>query len=216
MQPKSKGVPPQRLPPSIAGAPKHWTAEIVYLRAPCYSKDLDGDAMKALIMPRSDMSLTEQARTVAGPYNNVKIITISTQSHPANGQHGLFANQHLLPDTFILPYLGFVHGKADTDEASDYDLSLDRDFGIGVDASKMGNEARFINDYRGVSTSPNAEFRNIYVDIGNGKVEKRMGVFVLSAGKAGKRAKGVLKGQEILVSYGKGFWTERQATEDEG
>jgi hypothetical protein len=109
--------------------------------------------------------------------------------------------------------LGYVHDQTDTDEASDYDLSLDRELGIGVDASKMGNEARFINDYRGVAAAPNAEFRDIHVDIGSGKVERRVGVFVLSAGKSGKRAKGIGRGQEILVSYGKGFWTERQATE---
>jgi hypothetical protein len=135
-------------------------------------------------------------------------------SHPAHGQHSLCTTQHLTPDTFILPYLGFVHDQTDTDESSDYDLSLDRELGIGVDATRMGNEARFINDYRGVSTAPNAEFRDILFDVGNGMVEKRVGVFVLSAGKSGKRAKGIGRGQEILVSYGKGFWTERQSTEE--
>ena len=38
-----------------------------------------------------------------------------------------------------------------------------------------------------------------------------VGVFVLSAGKSGKRAKGIGRGQEILVSYGKGFWAGRQS-----
>lgn len=109
--------------------------------------------------------------------------------------------------------MGYVHGPADLDEDSDYDLSLDRELGVGVDASKMGNEARFINDYRGVSTGPNAEFRLVFIDVGKGQVEKRMGVFVLSAGKSGKRAKGIEKGKEILVSYGKGFWAERFGTD---
>jgi hypothetical protein len=36
----------------------------------------------------------------------------------------------------------------------------------------------------------------------------------LSAGKTGKRAKGIARGQEILISYGKGFWTERQSTQE--
>jgi hypothetical protein len=96
------------------------------------------------------------------------------------------------------------------DETSDYDLSLDRESGIGVDASKMGNEARFMNDYRGVAAGPNAEFRDVLVDVGFGIVEKRMGIFVLSTGKSGKRAKGIERGEEILVNYGKGFWAERQ------
>lgn len=141
----------------------------------------------------------------------MKTVKISSESHPANGQHGLFASQSLLPDSFILPYLGFVHDDNETDEQSDYDLSLDRERGVSVDASKMGNEARFINDYRGVGSSPNAEFREVWMDVGNGKAEKRMAVYVLGAGKSGKRAKGIPKGEEILISYGKGFWSERQS-----
>lgn len=192
-------------------APKDWPHEIVYLRTQFYSKRIPSDALKALILPISDLPQNEQARKTKGPHTNVKITKISSTTHPANGQHGLFATQNLPPDTFILPYLGYVHDQSDTDDGSDYDLSLDRDFGVGVDASRMGNEARFINDYRGVADAPSAEFRDIYVDIGQGKVEKRIGVFVLSAGKSGKRAKGILRGQEILISYGKGFWAARSS-----
>jgi len=195
-------------------APKSWPQNIVYLGAPCYSKKLESDTISAaLILCKSDLP-NEQARKTNAPYTNVKITPINVSSHPANGQYGLFASQHLPPDSFILPYLGYVHDQAEIDEESDYDLSLDRERGIGVDASKMGNEARFINDYRGVSTRANAEFRDIYVDLGNDSLEKRVGVFVLSAGKSGKRTKGIGKSDEILVSYGKGFWNERLATQE--
>jgi hypothetical protein len=197
--------------PPTGSIPKDWPQEIVYLRTPCYSKKLADDDLRALILPQAQMPENEQLRRTKGPYANVKITKISSTTHPANGQYGLFAAQNLSPDTFILPYLGYVHDQSDTDEASDYDLSLDRDYGVGVDASRMGNEARFINDYRGVADAPSAEFRDIYVDIGQGKVEKRIGVFVLSAGKSGKRAKGIPKGMEILISYGKGFWSARSS-----
>lgn len=200
------------MPPSGVASPKGWPNGLVYLRGPLYSKKLADAALKALVLPKVD-SQNDHVLKTSGPYTNVKITKIASSSHPANGQYGLFASQHLSPDSFILCYIGYVHDKSDTDETSDYDLSLDRDFGVGVDASKMGNEARFINDYRGIDTAPNAEFRDILVDIGNGKIEKRMGVFVLSAGKSGKRSKGIPKGQEILVSYGKGFWTERHASQ---
>lgn len=194
--------------------PKGWPGGAIYLYAPSYSKKLVTEKTKALIFSQSDLPQNTQIYRSGGPHPNVKITPISDQSHPAHNQHGLYTNQHLPPDSFILPYLGYVHDKTDTDEASDYDLSLDRELGIGVDATSMGNEARFINDYRGVSTAPNAEFRDIYINTSNGKVEKGVGVFVLSAGKSGKRAKGIGRGQEILVSYGKGFWTERQLNED--
>lgn len=197
-----------------SAVPRGWPASVTYLHAPLYSKKLDGDKVNVLVFKQTQLPAGASVLETSGPYSNVKITPISNISHPAHGQHALYASQHLAPDTFILPYLGYVHDQTDTNEASDYDLSLDRELGIGVDASTKGNEARFINDYRGVSTAPNAEFRDIHVAIGNGRVEKRVGVFVLSAGKTGKRAKGIGRGQEILVSYGKGFWTERQTSED--
>ena len=200
-------------PRSHSVLPKGWPDKIVYLHAPSFSKKLSADKIKALVFSTSDMPPDAHIYKTSSPCPNVKITPISDSAHPALGQNGLFANQQLPPDAFILPYLGYVHDQTDTDETSDYDLSLDRDLGIGVDATSMGNEARFINDFRGVSAAPNAEFRDIYVETGNKKVEKRVGVFVLTAGKSGKRAKGIGRGQEILVSYGKGFWTERQAAE---
>jgi hypothetical protein len=196
-----------------AQLPKGWPSGTVYLHSPALSKKLGVDDINRLILNKSDLRADTQVLKTSGPYSNVRITLVTDDSHPAHGQHALYTTQHLAPDTFILPYLGYVHDQTDLDEASDYDLSLDREFGIGVDASKMGNEARFINDYRGVSTAPNAEFRDIYVEVPAGKVEKRVGVFVLSAGKSGKRAKGIGRGQEILISYGKGFWTERQSAQ---
>lgn len=193
--------------------PKGWLDTVTYLHAPCHSKTLKADKANILTSSKADLPCDVHVYRSNGPHSNVKITQITDDAHPAHGQYGLYANQLLLPDTFILPYLGYVHDQTDLDETSDYDLSLDRELGIGVDATRFGNEARFINDYRGVSTAPNAEFRDAFVDIGKGKVEKCVGVFVLSAGKSGKRAKGVGRGQEILVSYGKGFWTERQAAE---
>ena len=88
----------------------------------------------------------------------------------------------------------------------------------------MSNVARFINDYRNIPgvASPNAEFRDVWVEIpssqspvadhrrrtqtGDKVWEKRIGVFGKPAGKAGKRATGIRKGEEIVVSYGKGYW----------
>ncbi|KAJ4303782.1 hypothetical protein N0V90_002683 [Kalmusia sp. IMI 367209] len=214
MHKKQNSNPPRKTNMTGSGLPQNWPPEMPYLRSPYYSKKLTSDATSTLILPKSELPTGEVARIVTAPYSNVKITPIGDPAHPANGQYGLFANRHLPPASFILPYLGYVHDQMETDESSDYDLSLDREHGIGVDASKMGNEARFINDYRGVSTGPNAEFRDTYIDLGNGKVEQRMGVFVLRAGKSGKRTKGIAKGDEILLSYGKGFWNERTTTQE--
>lgn len=158
-----------------------------------------------------------------GPCQLVKISPISTASHPACGQSGLFATKDLRPGTFILQYLGEVHASLtqtqlpnstspiDPHADSDYDLSLDRELGIGVDADTRGNEARFINDYRGIANKPNAEFKEIWDER---RQERGMGVFVLREGKSGK-GNGIRKGEEILVNYGRGFWGARKDVEDD-
>jgi len=47
--------------------------------------------------------------------------------------------------------------------------------------------------------------------------ERGMGVWVLPVGKSGsrERGKGVKKGEEIVVSYGRGFWGARRREEGE-
>lgn len=122
--------------------------------------------------------------------------------------------------------------------SSDYDLSLHRELGIGIDASACGNEARFINDYRGIRPMPNAQFEEHWVRLPPSrrdplqkheecdfrgcerrwKWELRMGVSVVGVRRDGKGVgkKGILAGDEIVVSYGKGFWRERQAEVVEG
>ncbi|KAM7223935.1 hypothetical protein V8F06_000408 [Rhypophila decipiens] len=137
-------------------------------------------------------------------------------------------------------------------EKSDYDLWLSREADLAVDGERMGNEARFINDYRGVpgKERENAELRLVWDErIG----EWTMAVYVVPLGKkarqkileaqnlaaerlkkklnaagGGKKASGggggglvpmpskmssvgvIRKGEEILVSYGRGFWERRK------
>ncbi|KAL2259456.1 hypothetical protein VTK26DRAFT_6862 [Humicola hyalothermophila] len=120
---------------------------------------------------------------------------------------------------------------------SDYDLWLDRDADVAVDAARAGNEARFVNDYRGVPLPgpssgrrmqqqqqqqqqrrkrPNAEFKVVWdARIG----EKCMAVYVLPAGKKAvgrARMVGIARGEEVLVNYGKGFWQGRREEEEHG
>lgn len=66
-----------------------------------------------------------------------------------------------------------------------------------MDAAKGGNEARFVNDYRGVGERANVEFEN-----------RRVGGQMRIAVMVGPRE--IKKGEELLVSYGKGFWDGRK------
>ena len=146
-------------------------------------------------------SLTQHPRPHAKP--PVAIQSITDQSHPARGQFGLFAAKKIPPRTFILDYIGEVH--CDDRPDSDYDLALYRspDYpGVGVDARSAGNEARFINDYRGVKPKPNALFQERRTEAG----ELRMSIW------SGSEV--IKKGDELLVSYGKSWWKERFKEQD--
>jgi len=181
--------------------PSNWPREITYLITQKYA-----DELPTKLRPRI---MGKGPQTPSSSRNNwVKIEKIDTPSHPANGQRGLFASKKIPPKIHLIDYLGEVH--SDERDESDYDLSLIRlsaseaviigvgedVVSVGVDGQHMGNEARFINDYRGVAESPNVEFKDHVVD-----GELRMGVF--------SGPKGVGKGKEILVSYGKGWWKAR-------
>jgi SET domain-containing protein len=118
-------------------------------------------------------------------------------SHPAHGQHGLFAARKIPARTLIVEYIGEVH--SDERPTSDYDISLYR-FpleSVGVDATTMGNEARFVNDYRGIRPKPNAQFADLWSAGG----DLRIGIWSL--------AEGIRKDDEIVVSYGKAWWAAR-------
>lgn len=131
----------------------------------------------------------------------VIIRDIVETGHPAKGQRGLFTCKKIAPRTHILDYVGEVH--CDDRPESDYDLSLYHAPGgvnVGVDASKMGNAARFTNDYRGVRQKPNALFEERRTPSG----ELCMSIW--------SGSESIRKGEEILVSYGKGFWRARSST----
>ncbi|KAH8884607.1 Rad4-domain-containing protein [Thozetella sp. PMI_491] len=207
--------------------PKNWPQHIPYLTYPLYSPKLTKHHFQSIrTRPPPSEELADVPRDLKpGPCPLARITPITDPRHPACGQSGLYAARDLRPGELILPYLGEVHvgntsGEAGGEHAdSDYDLWLDHGGDVAVDAARTGNEARFVNDYRGVpgKERPNAEFRAVWDPrFGSGAGERGMAVFVLPAGKkaTGKaRSVGIAKGEEILVSYGKGFWERRRAEE---
>lgn len=135
----------------------------------------------------------------------VVVKQIIDNAHPAFGQRGLFAAKTISPEEFIINYTGLVHVEDESDPNSDYDIrfiTLGKNHEhLSIDASKQGSKARFINDFRGVGERPNVEFRE-YFDGYN----FHLGVFAM------KGKKPVVKGAELLVTYGKGFWDARRRT----
>ena len=169
--------------------PKNWPESVTYLKENIIDKSVSPPTLK--LKCKDARSLT--CPRLQGPCKYVAIKKIDVHGHPAKGQNGLFALKELQPRSYILDYKGLV--SANYSITSDYVLSFDGN--LSIDAEKFGNEARHINDFRGVCKRPNAEFDN-YLDK-DGTLH--VGVFVLH--------ERIQKGQEILVSYGKGFWQAR-------
>jgi hypothetical protein len=180
----------------MSRVPKNWPKDVQYLDAPVYHTSVPKEIVTQL---RNSATISPQLPVVSASGTTwTQIRQIRTNAHPACGQLGLFAARKIPPNTMLLWYLGEVH--MEPREGSDYDLSLMKTNGgvnIGIDAQYMGNEARCINDYRGVAERPNAVFREVKSDKG----ELRMSVW--------SGSKGVGKNDEILVSYGKGWWNAR-------
>ena len=197
--------------PNPKSVPPEWPVKLPYLSSPVISSDLPKTILDASTTVAQDVYVITRPQTL---YTNIRITSIDLPTHPAFPQFGLFAARALEPDSFVCLYLGLIHSTETTDPASNYDLSLDREAGLAIDAASMGNEARFINDYRGIKDRPNAEFRDVIVKVEKGGKERGVGVFVkpYKKGKGkekGKAGYGIRKGEEILVSYGRGFWSHR-------
>lgn len=128
------------------------------------------------------------------PCKRVRIRPIDDKSHPAHGQRGLFARAALKPGSHVIDYVGVIRDSSSESKTSDYILAFTED--LSIDAEERGNEARFINDFRGTGGQQNVRF-DLYESHGG----KRLGVFVMS--------KPIRKGEELLVTYGRGFWKAR-------
>jgi hypothetical protein len=173
--------------------PSQWPPSVQFITSPRYHNSVPASTRTLLT---NCATLPPPTHTVNIPLVRIKFVT--DPGHPACGQYGLFAHKKIPLRSHIIDYIGQVHCQERPD--SDYDLSLYRSrdgVSVGIDARDMGNESRFINDYRGIQDKPNAEF----VEYRTARGELRISIW--SKGEA------IKKGDEILVSYGKSWWRNR-------
>ncbi|KAF0417436.1 SET domain-containing protein [Gigaspora margarita] len=187
--------------------PTGWPTEIEYLTNNIYEPVSLKPAPYCLPLPKGHPShpftsspLPPVASDPAMPNSCVRIKSLKERKdHPAFPGYGLFATKEFKELCLIISYTGIVTTRTvGGEESSDYVLGFDSQ--LCIDGWKKGSEARFINDYRGIFSKPNAAFHE-YIDSQSGQA--KMGVWVMPG--VGK----IKKGDEIVVSYGKSFWRER-------
>lgn len=187
-----------QLPP---GWPTQGSGQVVQYTPKCIYHDGLGPQQLILAASSASQAGVPSIHTeLKRPNVLVSIRLVDIQSHPAYGQRGLFAKKPLAAGELITDYVGSVHRSESVSQTSDYVLALTPE--ISIDAEFIGNEARFINDYRGVAQRANAEFRQFKHKASG---ELRMGVFALVL---------IPKGSEICLSYGKSFWKSRGLLRD--
>eukprot|EP00466_Bigelowiella_natans_P019624 jgi/Bigna1/144574/aug1.89_g19282 len=125
---------------------------------------------------------------------SVRIRVIEDENHPAYRQRGLFAAGTIKPRTHIIDYVGKILPESKESQTSDYIIAFTEN--LSIDAEKHGNESRFINDFRGTGGKQNVKF-----DTYESQEGTRLGVFSMK--------EPVRKGEELLVTYGRGFWKAR-------
>lgn len=179
---------------TINQVPKNWPNNLIFLKRNEIDKRLQ---QSVLIVPETvlkTLSLVGKDQQCLGICKLVQIKKIQDPKHPANGEFGLFSLKTIPPKTYILDYKGVITSEEYASQASDYILHFDGEYSI--DAQWKGNEARFLNDYRGIQAKQDVQFQ-LYRDSDS---IVHMGVFSI---------KEIKKGQEICINYGKGFWKNR-------
>ncbi|KAJ1992633.1 hypothetical protein H4R33_000959 [Dimargaris cristalligena] len=180
---------------------------------------LNRPALKVTLKQLARYRFVAQLPPSPNPLVRIRPIT-QPLSHPACGQCGLFAARRLPPRSLVAVYMGRVTDYDRACPSSDYVLGLDpRDCvnlalalaqaigqpvtpapnrRLAIDADARGNEARFVNDYRGIASVPNVEFAD-FLHESTGFVY--MGIWTL--------ADPIQPQAELLINYGKRFWSSR-------
>ncbi|KAL9939128.1 hypothetical protein V8E36_001941 [Tilletia maclaganii] len=215
--------------------PANWPADVHYLCDACRPSPLLPDRLTAVlcatfpplppgtaVIPHTDLLIKDITPTTSFlPHPLLK-----NTAHPALGKRGLFARRRLPARTLIAPYLGEVHTETETDDTSEYDAKVwvkadevgdgaegggtGQDIGLGIDATRMGNVTRFINDFRGIAQRANVTFEEWpSFSLDNNESLHGGGFSPQPRGLALYTLERVEAGAELCVSYGKGFWEAR-------
>lgn len=138
------------------------------------------------------------------PLEGVRAVDLKTINHPAfdyRGSKGLVATEKFAPGDYIGSYGGrvcYFSEDDDADQWNPYQLTPDPDGNYYIDGlyegNPGGNELRYCNDPRGTDRQPNAKFYQ--------SDSKVAGFYVCDVYAIAE----IKPGDEILVSYGDGYW----------
>lgn len=164
------------------GLPKNWPPEVEYLRYNKWDTKISFEMRKKL-----------ECSTY---FNEVTIKKITDSKHKCYKQYGLFATRDFKEGVAIGNYTGLITPNiAKTSQLYSFEFYKDKTQEFILDAEQSGNEFRFINDYRGISSEPNIHFWAGKHEMGSYQV-----VVVTD--------RDIKKGEELVADYGDNYWEE--------
>jgi SET domain-containing protein len=118
-------------------------------------------------------------------------------NHPLHGERGVFATAPISTGTYLGEYVGEVKliSSSWPMHAPEFDYAFALPLGpffYVVDAKKWGSEMAFVNDYRGLSPSPNIESTWL-IDAD--------GLHLLY-----RTRRAIAKDEELFIDYGDDYW----------
>lgn len=139
----------------------------------------------------NNMDYTGMGVTKVPWIKGVEIREVKETNHPAYGQMGLYATTQWQQFQVIGQYTGKIVSQ---DIGGKYCAAITPYSKIShnIDAEYVGNELRFINDFRNVSLEPNVQLTTTFID----KMPRVLIVVI----------KDINEGEEILLDYGEYYW----------
>ena len=190
-------------PPSPAPVWQDWVPGVTYLPDNRWDARIPPAVLQRL---RPKPTATDAA---AARSSKVRAGRITDPAHPACGELGLFAARRLPSGEHLCDYRGVVTLAEHEDTSSAYTVAFieEGELRLTLDAARAGSEGRFANDYHGVPVraplgrqAPKARANACFKTYVDARGNTRLGIFAEAA---------LGKGDEVLLSYGRGFWRAR-------
>lgn len=134
-----------------------------YFREPKDTKSSLTKYISSNTWPRSSQGRKLKKNAALAEIQGVEIRELE-DSHPLSGQLGLFAANNFQMFDIVGEYTGEVFEGDGGSEYATYLEERTKKYALGVDATKEGNECRFINHFANIAEEPNVVMKITYVD----------------------------------------------------
>jgi SET domain-containing protein len=139
--------------------------------------------------------------------DRISVTIVTCPNHPAYNRkevgHCVVATKNIAKNAHIGIYAGVLRQNTEKAEWNPYQNAPTKNCSHYIDAESIGNQMRFINDYRNIASAPNVGF---FIN------PLRVNGYLVSVVVA---LRTIAKGEELLLDYGDKYWAEYSSWQTE-